>query len=309
MRRNGTVDALRILAALGVVCFHARSDLTNFREVCYAGLVCFIVISTVFTLLTSPPQGAPTQSSLRRVLIPWAAWSLLFFGVSVYRGDLPDTNEEWLLLPLAGTSIHLWYLPFIAVVSIGLAFARRTMSTRALLMGGWVGLAAVTITAQFWRPWSFDQPVPLPQYMHALFPVFAGVLIFHDLERKSVLGTTFAIVCALALEPYHGLSIPYGVGILLCGAAFRYPRLVSTSNVTRLRYVSDCMFGVYLIHPLFFFVIRGVLGGDRVLFPIVTFLLATSVVLMIRVWNVRSVLLVFGIPLRSAPRLSFESAT
>jgi fucose 4-O-acetylase-like acetyltransferase len=148
MEKRQDIELLRILSAFGIIWFHVEP---YGRELAYSGLVIFLVIGFYFQPGRSEKQRSPLGRA-RRLLIPWVAW-FLFYGVfNVLRG-LPflETSHGLVAGWLTGTSIHLWYLPFVFLLIVLLDFLEGRFSAQKLGYG--CGILAVFALgmAPLWR--------------------------------------------------------------------------------------------------------------------------------------------------------------
>ena len=290
-----------MLAALAVVCFHYQMGPAELRQVFYAGLVCFLIISVWFTLRqvdTTPRQDVRT---LARLMVPWAVWSIVFLARDILVNGLPAIDWRLIGKLIAGASIHLWYVPFIALVVVSVRRAGQQASLIALESVAWVTIALLTAFAGYWRPWSLELPLPLPQYVHALFPICAGVVLFADCQRSRFVGTAVVACAALSLARLHGVGVPYLVGLSLCALAFALGRHISLGGLPWLLALAETTFGVYLLHPLLYHPVRKLLGEPNGLTtPIVVFAMASTVVLLVRRYGSETLRLVFGLRPRAS---------
>jgi len=247
------VEILRILSAFGIVWFHNGRDTYG---VGYGGLVVFLVLSTYFGAAKSGGAtgiGQILSKRSLRLLLPWAVW-MLAYGVQNHFIDrnIVETDRGWPNGILAGTRIHLWYLPyaFVATVAIDLLVGRVSKSVM-----GWIsalGAAAILSTALFWRPWAETHGYPTVQYCHGA----AGLLIGVFLACRGGLGDRFfypllvAVIGAAAWAAWRqieGVGTTYLLGTWACVVAL-VPSRSSLPEWLDVRGVSDCMFGVYLCH-------------------------------------------------------------
>ncbi|QQS07208.1 MAG: acyltransferase family protein [Fibrobacterota bacterium] len=249
------IELLRILAAFGIVWFHAGRDIYGIG---YGGLVAFLILS-VWLAMSSSSQAIPIGKGIGkravRFLVPWAFW-MIVFGIRnhVIDRDLIETDRGWINGILASTNIHLWYLPYMFAILVGLDLVGRKVSKAVLCWGG-AALAIVSLsTAVLWRPWADAQGFPTVQYLHGFAAVCIGVFFaFAGRLAKGEVGIVFATVvglCAHATwKKLDGMGTTYLVGVLavsvLVWKRIPFPRWLDLSRI------SQCTFGIYLVHPLF----------------------------------------------------------
>jgi hypothetical protein len=122
------LDAARLFATLGVIWFHSiESEELHASGVLGRSSVGFYTLAAMLFLVQSAarrarPVGVFTLDRLRRLGIPFVGWSLITFAVTYsinaagYHIDLPHWSTTLLV---DGGTIHLWYLPFLFIASVG----------------------------------------------------------------------------------------------------------------------------------------------------------------------------------------------
>ena len=284
--RRQDFEILRIFAAFGIVLLHSGSDRTGIG---YSGLVVFLALSTMFSASRPPKEGSLRRILLKRgsrLLVPWAFW-MVAYGIRNHFVDrnILETDRGIVNGILAGTQIHLWFLPYIFFASVALDLLTPRIRRRNLAWSAGVAATAMLATAAWWRAWAADFGYPTVQYAHGLAGLFAGVFLAGsaELERPSRWLLLGGIVGAAGLATWKGIEgvgIPYLVGFCLVALLALFPwKFADRWNV---RTVSDCMFGVYLVHIFFDRLYNVVPGLPNDLEPVLTF--ATSFCL---VWLLR----------------------
>ena len=136
---------------------------------------------------------------------------------------------------LAGPSIHLWFLPFAALL---LAVQARLRPAGLPVLAG---LGAIAL----WAAALPGLPVPLAQWVSVLPAAWLGLVMQGSDRPALVAALGGAGFLALSLSPWPGPVFQTGLAALLVAAALHWPR-VTTPLTCRLGAVS---FGVYLLHP------------------------------------------------------------
>ena len=262
---NVNFERLRVLGALGIVCFHTQSG--TISSIGYAGLPVFILITIMLSVRREPaPFGAFVKSKAARLLLPWAAWVLIYLAseiaITVVRHE-PIDPVLGRINPFFGTQVILWYLPF--------AFAALLLTQRlhgALLkLRGGLGLVGALALAAFLVavvPWLLGDPsslpAPAPQFVFATPGVLWGMSMGYarELGRRqmalglglSVVGVFLGGVLLLAIDEHHGaidLLLAYGIGLPLVCLAVLWPgeRLDAMT-----RWLAPLTYGIYLDHAL-----------------------------------------------------------
>lgn len=270
------IDALRVVAAIGIVWFHTSE--APYKRIGYAGLPIFLLI--FFSLIVHRGGTYSTYTFLKRrwnrLLKPWLFWSLLY-GVlqlvrAVWSGNADSLHQ--LASPqvaLAGTHIHLWYLPF-AFASGVLVYAlnRHTMrfnNTVVVFIATGLGLLLLTLDAIGLA--SRHLMYPLPQWGFGLAAIPLGLAVgrslmapSHALMRfllASIVLVTLATSMVLIGFGYASAGIPYGLAVVLVTLAYSW----QTTGNGAVAALAPLTFGVYLIHPLVSFWLRHWVAVDQ----------------------------------------------
>jgi peptidoglycan/LPS O-acetylase OafA/YrhL len=273
--RIASLDLLRLLAAIGIVWFH--TDEAARRSLGYAGLPIFLLI--FYCLVVKWGHVHTSRHFLKRrwnrLLQPWLFWSVAY-GLcrlikSVYLTDHQSLHSLFSVETiLAGTSYHLWYLPY-AFLSGFLVYliqrwTRHANHTTVVLSAAAIG--AVMLIA-YAMGWSLHRGIrPLAQWQFGLLAVPLGFAIGRCLMissrpvRTALLSTISLTVMAVyaVLDVYGSASpvLPYVLAVVLvCLACVRPGR-----NNAFTASLASLTFGVYLLHPMVAYGLRPFLAAD-----------------------------------------------
>lgn len=279
--RNQNIEMLRIVAAFGVVAFHAGVNPVN---VYYAGLVVFLALSPMFEMGANFQRRRSAGQLAQTFLLPFAFWFPVYGLVNVAKHK-PFLLEYTPLGVLAGTSIHLWFLPFMFLVLLGLNQLKHDRIRRPLAVVAMLATLLLVLTSPAWGHQPNLVRAPLGQWLHALVAVFIGAGL--GLSKNSVPMRLFIIgvgAISLALlwcqnDPlYSPLAYTVGFAALLVALATP-PRWTRHWDVGL---ISGCMMGVYLMHPIALTVFGSVFGKGTLVTAIMTFLGCTIASLVLR---------------------------
>ncbi len=268
--RIANIDRLRILAAIGIVWFH--TDGIPYRNIAYAGLPIFLLV--FYSLLTSHGCTGTTTDFLKRrwnrLLKPWLFWSAVYGLCRLAKGlstiDVGSLREMVSMETLlAGTSIHLWYLPY-AFLSGAIIYRLNRWTCRVsdavvVLATTTAGMVLLAIHAT--GTWNhLGHPLPQWEFGMAAIPLGMAVgrcLMIPSRDRQRLLLLVIALIVAIECETLQWLgfgspAIPYGIGLVLVCLAYCW-EIRSDIVVTSL---ASLTFGVYLIHPLVAHALRRV---------------------------------------------------
>lgn len=272
-KRRQEIELLRVLSAFGIVWYHTASV---GRDVAYSGLIAFLIISMYF----AAQSGSPPKSVARRariLLVPWLAWCL-FYGLLNLALHKPFLSLEhgWVAGLLVGTSIHLWYLPFI-FLCIVLFDQIRDKVTQYTLSYACLVLAALTLAlCSVWRGPSLAFDYPYAQYAHAMDGVLLGVFFANcsALSRPAcalAIGLVLVLITVFAL-PLPGVGVPYLLGV--SGAALTLLLPWERYIKFDVRWLSECTLGIYLSHIFWMKLFKKFLPMPDMLMPFVVFIVS-----------------------------------
>lgn len=266
------VELLRIISAFGIVWFHSGYDFG--RDVGYAGLIVFLVLSAYFAM-----ESTRAHSVLGRaihLIAPCVIWSAFYAAFDFVRGISIFPSDYSLFSKILSTpSIHLWYLPYIffwivVIDNIKACHPIILASLAALLV------SAMLISAPVWRQWSYAPP--FEQYMHAVPAIFVGVLFaackgISLMKKRILLGIVMVCAAVALVLNVEGVGVTYAVGIFASLVLLRERSLIQKNN--QIVYLSKLTFGIYLIHPFILLVLRH-FGLDLWLLPVLGFVISTA---------------------------------
>lgn len=247
-----SIEWLRLLASLGIVAFHL--DVANYR-VGYAGLPVFTMLTAAMAARSARGKAfaAYGRGRLRRLLLPWLAWSVFYAALNVFlawlQGQPPFGWWRWSTL-LIGTYFHLWYLPFAALATLGIAGLAARPTTPWLHLA--LGIVQLPISGALIF---LDLPAPLPQWCFVLPGVWLGLafaqLPFGDRRALPALAAIVAatwLACGLLWAlGWLDLMLPYAVGVAATSLA-TMPRWTASPSALAL---TRAALGIYVLHPVF----------------------------------------------------------
>ena len=248
---NAAVDWLRIIAVCAIIWFHARAP---------GGSVTFVgvhVLTAAAAYFAAASRSARSDRDVivrraARLLVPWLIFSAIHVALAIRSGHF----QPWMLW--TGGSIHLWFLPFIFVVSCAIAIGRRHGWFRAGWPAaiGWsvAGLVAVGIEVATYA-WTIARPMPTWQVVDALPTALLGVAVWCLPATLGVAGVAMwsIAVNAIAIALWIGLRGEPGDAFpdAAAGAAiFALVRLIPVRPTTASAFAGRASYGVYLVQML-----------------------------------------------------------
>jgi hypothetical protein len=279
------IELARILASIGIVLFHT---LYGFNAFTYSGIVVF---SFMTMWLTAQSPTLRLREKARRFLQPWAFWMVVYGLVNLLShqplfglGTHPFTQL------FAGTSVHLWYMPFALGCVFAFAACQRWIAPQALSMGAGALGIGMLLTHTLWREVSVQCLVPTGQWAHAMPAVLLGVAAAHPSLNSQTWSRhapwiAAMVVAGLAIDdPWLGWA--YVTGLPICWTLSTRPAWTQVLSRLDWRVLSSCTPGVYFSHILVFQILQRVVPpASAALTPWLTLVLS-----FVMVWAVRKAL-------------------
>jgi surface polysaccharide O-acyltransferase-like enzyme len=256
--RLANIELLRVVSMLEIVRFHDHDD--RLPWVGGLGLPSFLLLTATFNCTLTERRGLPKflRDKRERLFMPWVFWSLVygaFLVIGALRHDKPISDVlSWDMI-LAGTSSHLWFVPFAMVSALLVGFSQnltRNLPDRAVAYTGLalgsialVGIAAIDDTGM---------PAPVPQWLlstpSALFGFAMGRLLIATRNRLTLRDVLPVVVLAAGLLllctafHYEFLVWRYAVSLCVMVVAFLVPGKPDALS----KFLSPLLFGIYLAH-------------------------------------------------------------
>ena len=248
-------DYLRIIAAIGLVYYHALGEPGKYVGSTSLGV--FLLLS--FQQLAQPVSLKVfiTRRSLRLVL-PWLGWWVIYAAARAWieHGFSGLRSASSLLAVMDWPASHLWYLPFILVATATM-LAIRPLVRRVPLgwrwaVGGVVGLTLMTMVPL--------APLLLPTkpiLIYAIPSVGFGLAYSYALRYRGpgrlrrFLAVSAVMAVAAVIAWTEGLTGEVALAYLL-GGIIILPCALTVKRSPRITRLSVLTLGVYLAHPLCF---------------------------------------------------------
>ena len=256
-----SIDLARFVAAFGVVVAHAYVSPNDW--VGHLSLGLFLILTAFLAVQSAQRAGGnyPFLPRAQRLILPWLVWSAFYRVLDLAISENPDRfvplSDPWTLL--YGSTIHLWFLPFVVLAMVLVQPAVRLIRGPGALALACVGLVVVSVPllvlhVQGWLP------LPLPQWVFAL-PLYAlGLLlgIAHPMGKAWMPALAAAAMTGFAV--WDSGNAVWAWTLLGSLVAFElFWRLPIRGRI--LPHLGQVAFGIYLLHPFFMLVVYKFLGA------------------------------------------------
>lgn len=281
--------SLRVFGAASIVWFHIAPDGPG-NWVGGIGLAVFLSLSFM-QLARRPGIQITIKRRFRQLLVPWAGWWLIYAALSFWmaRGVPPALHPGTSMSQiLAWPAIHLWYLPFVFLASVGVLMLQRIappvqlQSRIALALAACIGLMMLVTGLP-------PLPAPAAQFMVASPSVPLGLAYGYcmniaDQEQRLRWLIAIAITIALSCVPVW-LAGDYMLAIACAGGSMMMVLCVVPLPRSQLvRHLGVLTVGIYLAHPLAMLALWKFLGTGhpRWFMALATFILSVLIALVMR---------------------------
>lgn len=263
-----SIDLARFVAALGVVMAHALASVPSesgqMAPVGHVSLGLFLILTAFLAVQSAERAGGRYDWIARvpRLAVPWLFWSAFFrlLDELVFPppGGFHLLSDPWTLL--IGSTIHLWFLPFVMLAMVLVQPVARLVSS-ARRLGLALGLFVLVSVPLFAAHGALPLPEPLAQWSYAL-PLYGYGLLLAPAHRLGRAGWPLLAMAALTLlaVPLSGAAAwafaPLGAALVFEGfwrLPLRHRWLPGLGRVA---------FGIYLMHPFFVLFAFKAFGPD-----------------------------------------------
>ena len=251
------VEFFRIIAAFGVVWFHAELD--AWRSIAYGGLIYFVILSSYFSMVSS--RQYTFFDRVQRIIFPYLFWFIFYF-LLLWLANKPINPKNLSLASyiITSSSIHLWFLPFIFIVLCSIDIFKKLINTNhkyiVCTLSAFFSMVLI-VTSPIWR--TYLLPIPLAQYVHVAAAVFMGVFLScsHGVPKSLVLSLIVMLISSMLWmtslnQPAIGVS--YLVGFIPCILLLAKESFFGKNPLVL--FVSSMSFGVYLSHMFWVMILR-----------------------------------------------------
>jgi peptidoglycan/LPS O-acetylase OafA/YrhL len=262
--RNGFLDSLRFVAALGIVLFHLELPGGTLG---LSALDFFAAILCYFAALHRGENSFEHQVNRlnQRIAWPWMAWSAIYLVAKLFdaqQAGLPYSSEFEHYMWWTGPSLHLWFLPFAFTMGLIVTQIVAPIRVNTPIYLITLGCLILLCLSSGYVIKNNLAGAPWIQWLSVLPASLLGISLAAT-ERRSE--RTFALLLTTGIA---GLTT-YGLGYSSFALQFVIGGLVAILAVqwnpgsTRLTFwLGAVSLGIYLAHPLCFAVVKKITKQD-----------------------------------------------
>jgi surface polysaccharide O-acyltransferase-like enzyme len=267
------VDVVKLLAAAAVVWIHATAcdESRELLPLCRFAVPFFTAAAVYFVLQKgwsdqTASFTAYTRQRARRLYVPFLVWGLFYLAVRLVKQLVTGSGSPIIWSPallLNGTTHHLWFLPFICLVSILTFGVTRWLGMPVASDRKWWALALTSFAAAF----AFTQcPVSIDVENYPL-----TYFIDHawDTLPAAFLGASIFLLLSVGNPGKVARYAVLFIGLLALGSEFLSPNVHFAPHITGAAFLlfaitqphrrwmaavqpwAELAFVIYLIHVLF----------------------------------------------------------
>jgi len=271
---------MKLLAAAAVVWIHVSNceESQRYLALCRFAVPFFTCAAVYFVLHKAFAARAASWAAYctqraQRLYVPFLIWAVLYLIVRWTKHATMEDGSPIVLTPavlLNGTAHHLWFLPFICVVSVSAFALGRVLAHTPRARGRWLGVilpiagTAVALLPDPVEIRAVEAPISYfaDHALDTLPSVFFGAGVFFLVRNSAAasergfsrpgvraIALLVAFTC-IAWEFRHG---GHAVAPHVAGAALLFVAMTQPNRpwFTPVREWSNVAFAIYLIHVLF----------------------------------------------------------
>jgi len=253
--RNGSVDLLRFVGAIGIIQFHCAAP---------GGWIGLAALPMFVMLLVYFGAAKPIEQQAKRLLLPWLVWSAIYGALKLTQSIVSGTSLSGEFAPwmvLTGTALHLWFLPF----SFLFLLICAAIPARAPLPLLSIVCVLLSVTA-LWIFNSAELPIPFAQWFSVIPAACAGLLM-QRAATKTV--APMALACGGIAALYGGMEM-MTPQLAISGLVVLIAMAIQLPQTKLVETLSGLSLGMYLVHPaVIALTLHAIPRDGSLLFPIV----------------------------------------
>lgn len=283
--RNQSIELARVFAAFGIVAYHEKVD---YAYIPYMGLIFFLILSPYLDFKKDWSRTRSIRSLAIIFLVPWLFWMIVYGVLNVSVGNPIFPVGQGFYAIMAGTSLHLWFLPAMFLILVMTGILKNIFSPQPVFWCSVVVMTTMLASSPVWATQLSRVEAPYVQWIHALPAVFTGAMlgISTHMPRFRMIGYIalgFGLMASLFSGiPEVSFTYPMGIFLTISIVYFGYFVVPHWLNVQSL---ADCTLGIYLSHIIWLRILNRILERDSYLTAIAAFCVALTTVWIARKYS------------------------
>ncbi|SEP56390.1 Surface polysaccharide O-acyltransferase, integral membrane enzyme [Thalassovita taeanensis] len=243
-KKRQSLELLRFLAMIFIVMGHLGGTGAQLGN---TALSLFILLSVALSGASVARHGFRrfAISRLQRILVPWLIWCGIYLALfTLLDGPAATFRLTNPLSLLIGPALHLWFLPFMLLVSpliYVIALVPRTIAAQAAL---WI-ICSITACVALYLYLTAELPQPLIQWSSVFPTLLYGLL--RGRGTPIYYASFLVFICAIGVGMGAELPIVYLTLAVILFEVFMGLHI----NATWPSRLGSTAFGIYLVHPAF----------------------------------------------------------
>lgn len=272
-----SIDLLRFVAAFGIVWAHVLNP-NPLAAIGYTSLAIFLMMVPFLSVRFYEERARRAQEGtapalprrryrmsrrMSRLILPWLFWSAFYkVLLTAQAGDprkLFEVTDPWSLL--VGPVVHLWFLPFIFVLSGFVIMSPQVFRSRnSVIIGS--ALAFIASMAAMWAHDSGKLFTPLGQWAFGIPPFLYGLLLAYGIKFRVIWAPVAFFLGTAIFSVLRGGADYWPWHFVLTAVIFALAWKVEIKSAM-FQKLGALAYGIYLIHPFYMMVWYHFVGTDQ----------------------------------------------
>lgn len=276
--RNGLVEVLRFVGAIGIVWFHAQMP---GAWIGHAALDLFAILTVFFICGSSRSLSLQdiVKNRAQKLLLVWLSWSAIYAMakfVDVFYFGKSFSDEFNITMLLYGPTIHLWFLPAIFIFSVFSAVLIKIIPNDLIIF---LLVLGASLAIKFGETvFDYTTTPPFREWVHTIPAAFLGIALYVAQKKRAWLAISIAAYAIL-----FGATLDIDVGKTIFALLVTIlAMLIYIPSAKWDRQLGGYSLTIYLVHPLIYAILNRFvpeIGPILIVFAVIALSVFTAIVL------------------------------